>query len=158
FGAGWFYGLRSIGLADDHPLANNATESRPEKLSLRRTDRLLTFLTSGIASAAASALLFLMLRRVDVGPTVAAGTSLAFHFASPWQVYGTLYYGHVLGGFLALLSLHLLLASSGSNARATMGFLAGLIAGSAVLAEYTLATFVLSVCLVGMIVGGGKMF
>jgi len=152
-GAAFYFVLRSVGLADDHPSARDLEASRPERLSLRRTDQLLTIATSGLAAAAASTFLFLMLRRWGAGTAAAAAAALGLAFASPWQVYGTLYYGHVLAGFLALLSLDLLSRAMEGDQGNLSAFFAGVFAGLAVAAEYTLATFVVSICLVGVVIG-----
>jgi hypothetical protein len=152
-GAGFFFLLRSSGIADDHPLARDFEASRPERLSHRRTDQLLTIATSGLAAAAASALVFLMLRRWGSGRPAATVAAIGLTFASPWQVYGTLYYGHVLAGFLSLLSLDFLSRAIEGDRRNLLAFFAGVFAGLAVVTEYTLATYVISVCLVGIVVG-----
>jgi hypothetical protein len=157
-GAAALYPLRALGAADEHPTASESMERRPEELSLRRTDYWLTFATSGLTGAIGTVLVFVLLRRWNVGRSTAAATALAFHFASPWQVYATLYYSHVLAGTLTLSAIALLdLGSSRASSSVIRAFAAGFCAGAAVVAEYTMATFVVAVMVAGAATSIGRM-
>jgi len=145
-GAAFLAAFRAIGIAELHPTASDRVASRPDRLSLRRTDWLLTIATSGLAAALSSSFVFLMLRRLGVGPPIAACAGLALAFASPMQAYSSLYYGHTLAGMFAIASLGLF---DSERPRPTAAMLAGLFAGFAVVVEYTMATFVATLLVVG---------
>jgi len=144
--------LKALKVAADHPLATDSIASQAERLSLRRTDYLLTVATSGVCAGLAAAVVYLLLRRWNVGATTAAAAALALEFASPWQAYGALYYGHVAAGLFAVLAVWFFDADFDSSLRRlTAAFLAGLFAGLAVLVEYTMATLVISIVLAAAI-------
>jgi hypothetical protein len=147
FGAAALGLLRAAGVTEDHPSASDFVASQPEKLSLRRTDWLLTVATSGLAAAGSSVLVFLLLRQWQASQSVAAATALALAFASPMQVYATLYYGHVLAGFFSMLAMFLV--ESQGDRPLGRNFLAGLAGGLSVVVEYTMATFVVAIAIAG---------
>jgi len=149
FGAAALSPLRAAGIAEDHPPASDFVASQPEKISLRRTDWLLTIATSGLAAAGSAVLVFLLLRHWQANQCVASATALALAFASPMQVYSTLYYGHVLAGFFAMLAMFLVEFQGGRPLG--RNFLAGLAAGLSVVVEYTMATFVVAIATAGAV-------
>jgi hypothetical protein len=138
--------LNAIGAAEFQPSASDREASRPENLSLRRTDWLLTIATSGLAAAVSSSLVFLILRRWGADPSVAASAALALAFASPTQVYSTLFYGHTLAGMFAVASVAVF---DGESSSLTKSVFSGLFAGLAVVSEYTMAVFVATMLIVG---------
>jgi len=144
--------LKTLKMAADHPLTTDSIANQPERLSLRRTDYLLTVATSGLSAGLSAAVVYLLLRRWNTGPTTAAAAALALEFASPWQAYGALYYGHVAAGLFVILALWFFDADFDSNLRQLLApFLAGFFAGLAVLVEYTMATLVISMVLAATI-------
>lgn len=153
-GAAVLWSLNAVGNSQTQPPASDREASRPEKLSLRRTDWLLAVATSGLASAVSCSIVFLILRRWGATASSAASAALALAFASPMQVYSTLYYGHTLAGMFALASMALF-DDEGSSKWGM--FLSGMCAGLAVVTEYTMAVFVTVMLVVGAASGFARM-
>ena len=146
-GAGFFFLFRSSGIADDHPLARDFEASRPERLSLRRTDRLLTIATSGMAAAAASANSLSYAASLGSRPTDCHGRrARADVRISMAGVRNALLRTRTRGSPVAPVAGFSVSRDRMRSKRVSCASFAGVFAGLAVATEYTLATFVVSVC------------
>lgn len=102
------------------------------------SDYWVTLATVGLASAGSAALIVLLGLRWGASPAwsfLAAVTSVV---GTHQLVYGSMYYGHALAGFLVLASFASLPKGGGKFAPA---FVAGLLSGMALAVEYTAALF-----------------
>lgn len=102
----------------------------------------ITWLTSGLATAATAALIVLLVEHLTALLRAATLAALGFGLATIAWPYATLYYGHSTAGFWALLTAFLLVRWPESQ---VCCLLAGLAAGCAVVTEYTLVVLPASV-------------
>jgi MFS family permease len=152
-GAAAFALLRALGAAKNHPTLQDGPLDAA-KFSAWPTDRWVTWLTSGAASAGSAVLTWLLVLRWSGSAPAAMGAATALGLATPMLPYATLYYGHALAGFFLLLAIYFC-AIVGDRRRARWLFAgaAGLASGLAVATEYTLAVFVVATAIVGMSYG-----
>jgi hypothetical protein len=111
-------------------------------------DYWLTLSTSGLVTAMTAVVIFRWLRRLEVGPVASMATGLAYGLCTIAFPYATLYYGHVSAGFCCILGMyHFHRAPEKLGA----GIIAGACAGLAVIMEYTMVVFPMTLLVVAFV-------